>query len=256
VALSANAVSGAMESFIQSGMNDFIPKPIDARILNNMLLKYLPADKIEKIDEQGEKLEEKRSGFLGGLPTVEGVNFSNGFNRFGEKDIYLDIIKTFINTTPAQLDIIRNFEPFKSSLNDYIIIVHGIKSASRSIGAEIAGTKAEQLEHAGKQGDIEFIMANNNDFIRLSEKLIEDLKTIITQQNNNVNKPRALAPDKTVLLKLSKACATYDMLTIETAMEELLKYDYEQDGDLVIWLEEQINNSEFLAITEKLSNII
>ncbi|GMO52886.1 MAG: hypothetical protein Ta2G_10850 [Termitinemataceae bacterium] len=46
IALSANAVSGARELFLESGMNDFISKPIDAADLNSILFKYLPKEKI------------------------------------------------------------------------------------------------------------------------------------------------------------------------------------------------------------------
>jgi signal transduction histidine kinase/CheY-like chemotaxis protein/HPt (histidine-containing phosphotransfer) domain-containing protein len=260
VALSANAVSGAMESFLESGMNDFIPKPIDSRQLNMMLAKYLPSEKIEKVDEnetgnRNEVHSAEKNKFIAGLPVVEGFNFSDGFKRFGDMAIYFDIIKTFINTTPAQLDMIRNFEPFKSSLDDYIIVVHGIKGSSRSIGAELAGTKAEQLEHSGKADNLQFIMDNNDDFIKLVEKLIDDLKKVIALQNTAETKPRAPEPDKALLSKLAAACANYDMTTIDTVMDELLKYDYEKDSTLIDWIKEQIDNSEFTAITKKLSDI-
>jgi signal transduction histidine kinase/DNA-binding NarL/FixJ family response regulator/HPt (histidine-containing phosphotransfer) domain-containing protein len=260
VALSANAVSGALESFLESGMNDFIPKPIDSRQLNMMLAKYLPPEKIEKSTDSKNKSEDSREeeqdDFITGLPVVDGVDFAAGFKRFGEKQIYFDIVKTFINTTPVQLDTIRNFEPFKSSLDDYIIVVHGIKGSSRAIGAELAGTKAEQLEHAGKADNIQFITDNNNKFIALIEKLIDDLKKLIALQNTGEPKPHALEPDKTLLVKLAEACENYDMTTIDEVMGEFLKYDYEKDNSLIIWLKEQIDNSEFTAVTEKLKSSI
>jgi CheY-like chemotaxis protein len=53
IALSANAVAGARETFRRAGMNDFLPKPIDPRVLNMMLLKWLPPEKVSA---------EKRSG--------------------------------------------------------------------------------------------------------------------------------------------------------------------------------------------------
>ncbi|AEF84402.1 PAS domain protein [Treponema primitia ZAS-2] len=45
IALTANAVSGARESFLAGGMNDFISKPIDAAELNRKLEKWLPPGK-------------------------------------------------------------------------------------------------------------------------------------------------------------------------------------------------------------------
>jgi signal transduction histidine kinase/ActR/RegA family two-component response regulator len=48
VALTANAVSEARGSFAQAGMNDFLSKPIIISHLQEILLKYLPAEKIIK----------------------------------------------------------------------------------------------------------------------------------------------------------------------------------------------------------------
>jgi PAS domain S-box-containing protein len=50
VALSANAVAGARELFIEAGMNDFIPKPIDPGALNRVLLEWMPAHMTMKKD--------------------------------------------------------------------------------------------------------------------------------------------------------------------------------------------------------------
>jgi signal transduction histidine kinase/HPt (histidine-containing phosphotransfer) domain-containing protein/FixJ family two-component response regulator len=46
IALSANAITGARELFLASGMNDFISKPIGPHELNAALIKWLPPDKL------------------------------------------------------------------------------------------------------------------------------------------------------------------------------------------------------------------
>ncbi|MBO5472176.1 MAG: response regulator [Lachnospiraceae bacterium] len=52
VALSANAVQGMEEEFLTGGMNDFLPKPIDLEKMADILLKWIPADKIEKTGDK------------------------------------------------------------------------------------------------------------------------------------------------------------------------------------------------------------
>lgn len=49
VALSANAVKGMETEFKAGGMNDFIPKPIEVERLGQILQKWLPEEKIEKV---------------------------------------------------------------------------------------------------------------------------------------------------------------------------------------------------------------
>ncbi|MDR2784521.1 MAG: response regulator [Treponema sp.] len=46
IALTANAVSGVREQFLEAGMNDFLAKPIIISELQGILRKYLPAEKI------------------------------------------------------------------------------------------------------------------------------------------------------------------------------------------------------------------
>jgi len=47
IALTANAVSGSREMFLDNGFNDFISKPIDAHELQEIVLKYLPPEKVQ-----------------------------------------------------------------------------------------------------------------------------------------------------------------------------------------------------------------
>jgi CheY-like chemotaxis protein len=46
IALTANAVTGARDSFIEGGMNDFISKPVEPAQLNAVLAKWLPPEKV------------------------------------------------------------------------------------------------------------------------------------------------------------------------------------------------------------------
>jgi CheY-like chemotaxis protein len=46
IALTANAVSGVREQFLKAGMDDFLAKPIIISELQEILRKYLPAEKI------------------------------------------------------------------------------------------------------------------------------------------------------------------------------------------------------------------
>ena len=47
IALTANAIVGAKEMYMEAGFNDYLSKPITAAALEEALIRYLPADKVE-----------------------------------------------------------------------------------------------------------------------------------------------------------------------------------------------------------------
>ncbi len=57
ICITADAVSGAREHYIRSGFDNYITKPIDPGVLEEMLLSYLPADLIMSAVDTGENTE-------------------------------------------------------------------------------------------------------------------------------------------------------------------------------------------------------
>lgn len=66
VALTANAIGGAREMFLQEGFQDFVAKPIDLTYLERVLRKYIPESKIIAVEEY-EKMG-KQAGENGAVP--------------------------------------------------------------------------------------------------------------------------------------------------------------------------------------------
>ena len=50
ICLTANAVSGAKEFYMEAGFNDYLTKPIDSERLEEMIYHYLPKELIENVD--------------------------------------------------------------------------------------------------------------------------------------------------------------------------------------------------------------
>jgi CheY-like chemotaxis protein len=275
IALTANAIIGNEELFLNNGFQDFLTKPIDIMKLDESINRWVRDKKLEKemgLDKGSlmaegkqvtmKKEEEQELKILYGpeetdillqftemLRTnpVEGLNVRKGIDRFGGDEIaYLECLRSYAVHTPPLLSVIRTIE----SPADYAITVHGIKGSSYGIAADIIGQRAEKLERAAKEGNIAFIEAENQDFIDAVGKFIGDLTRIIEGLEEKRERPLKPAPDTVLLAKIREAAENYDISELDQIMEELEQYSYESNADLVIWLREQIDKSGFDEIAD------
>ncbi|GHU51454.1 hypothetical protein AGMMS49975_04870 [Clostridia bacterium] len=252
IALTANALVGNEEMFLKSGFQAFLPKPIDILRLDLVINHWVRDRVLEELIPQAVREAEAESSKIRLFDgkKVHGVKLEQGLRRFGDDDeIYLDVLKSYVRNTPPLIEQIRDFDDIKD-IKDYGIIVHGIKSSSRSIGADAAGKDAEALEFAAKAKNISFIRERHLDFIKKLEILLFGLHALLAEFE--IQKEKKPEPDKEVLASLLEASKNFDIDLVDKAMEELESYNYEQGGDLVSWLREQINVMGFTAITERL----
>ncbi|MDR1608151.1 MAG: response regulator [Deltaproteobacteria bacterium] len=59
-------------------------------------------------------------------------------------------------------------------------------------------------------------------------------------------------PDWALLSLLAKAAWDFDMDQVDSLMEELLAHNYENNGELVEWIQSKVNTMEFSAVHERL----
>ncbi len=178
VALTANAISGARERFIREGFDDYMTKPIDGERLEELLLMYLPDDKIQKsevvslshkIEEKGESGEQEGESAVRSQPVLDR---EQGIRNCGSEETYYKVLEAFQNDIKGKADIIRQALESRD-LERYGITVHAIKSSSGIIGASTLAKLAEQLELAADQGDVRQIEDNTQALLDLYEGYLE-----------------------------------------------------------------------------------
>ena len=220
IALTANAVSGAKEMFINEGMSDFVAKPIELKNMVSSIRKWLPQEKICPVDENEKSTREKES-----VPEIKELNVKEAVKMLGSEKLYMTVLKEYYSNIQDKIRIIDNH--FSSeNWREYTIEVHSLKSTSRQIGAEYVGELAAELEKAGNEGNISLIKEKNAHLISEYEKYIEILKPVFGESEEEKEDSDNLY---TLLEKIEKAVADYDILEIEEVLSEIEKCGFADD---------------------------
>jgi HPt (histidine-containing phosphotransfer) domain-containing protein len=166
-------------------------------------------------------------------------------------DIYLTVLRSYATNMPAITESLRIVT--EENLHTYAINVHGLKGSSGSIGATEIMEKAARMEAAAKAGDFAKVLAENGKLLE-EEKALEVAIEAWLRVNDTLNgKPHQPTPDPVLLNRLRECCEQYDMNEVDEIMDELESFYYDNDNDLIIWLREKINLSDFTSVAECIS---
>ena len=258
IALTANAIDGNEEMFLDKGFQAFLSKPIDMFRLDAVIRQWIYDEHKEKAYSAGsssamnqKKDENEKISFLNDKK-VAGIDFSKGIKRFGGyEETYLEILRAYVINNRKILSTISEIK--KEGIKSYEITIHGIKGSNYSICADDLGDAAKRLEQAAKENDWDYINENNMPFIEDSRKLMSDLDELFESIDTEADKHAKVKPDVIALTDLRTACDTYDMDAVDAAMEEINRYRYKSDEGLVDWLQENVDQMNFSDIVDKLS---
>ncbi len=250
IALTANAVVGSEEMFLNNGFQAFISKPIDIMRLDTILRQWVRDKELEKelVDESEEGSYQIDIHGAGRIPNIaiSGLDKEKALERFnGDEAVLIDVLSSYAVGTRTLLSNLNEYAALQN-LEDYAIAVHGIKGSSYAIFAQDVGKLAEALEMAAKAGDYDMVIREHPVLETVAVALLDDLDKVLGEIG--ADKPIAPAPDNALLEELRGACEAFDMDRVDAALERLEAFRYESGGELVAWLREQVNNMIFEEI--------
>lgn len=226
IALTANAMEEMHAMFLCEGMNDFIAKPIEIRMLISKLKQWLPKEKIQKAYVSN---EDKKDTSVDVLPEIEGLDTMLALKYLGNKQLFWDVLKDFYRVIEKKAANIENFAA-KKDWKNYTIEVHALKSAARQIGATALSDRAAKLEQAGKEEQAEFLLSD-------TPILLEEYRQyhhILSPYFQNEKTPEAdkisVSPETLcgIFEKMKTALDNLDMDGMEDVIKELSHFSYEE----------------------------
>ena len=194
IALTANAVVGAKESYLAAGFDDYLSKPVEIKNLEQALGKYLPADivsykkkseekeeekerplefspqggkeltedivlefeAVEQRDEDGEGNTQDAAVILQALQ-AQGIKTGEGLRYCaGDEGFYLEMLSDYESSAGERRQELEDAFA-KKDWQTYAIKVHALKSTAKTVGDMSVYEQAKELEQLAKDGNGEEI---------------------------------------------------------------------------------------------------
>jgi signal transduction histidine kinase/ActR/RegA family two-component response regulator/HPt (histidine-containing phosphotransfer) domain-containing protein len=260
VALTANAVMGMREMFIEKGFNDFLAKPIDVAKMDEILFRWIPKEKKEEVSDQWVVGSEDRDSkndshyplIIPGVDTAKGIMMTGG-----TLTAYKQVLSLFRKDVQERLPLLQNV-PGEDILPVFITQVHALKSALASLGAADVSAQAAGLETAGKTKDMAFIQKNLGSFAKHLEELINHISdaletdTLAENAAMGQNKEADISGDISayipLLQELAIALGERKADDIDHVLESLLRQTLDKKAKEVL---EQISDEVLMAEYDK-----
>ena len=218
VVLTANAVAGSETMYLESGFNDFLPKPIDIIELENIIKKYIV------------KKQPDTDPLILQLKENCGLDTDSAIEAFGAmEEIYINTVKITAQLLPGRINKIRT--SIIDDVDAFIIEIHGLKSVLKNIGASALSLDAAQLESAAINVEISSMSKIYPEFYDSLVKLSKNLNNVLLQNPDEVAK----TSDKSMLMKVipeaKTATENYDSLLALELLAPYINYSYDPEMD-------------------------
>jgi CheY-like chemotaxis protein len=160
VALTANAVTGQADMFLNNGFTDFISKPVDVRRLNAVLNRFV-RDK-----QPAEVIEAAR------------------LHKVSDDLLQVDsmLLESFIKDAHKTVNVIdelykkNELEENENDLHRFTIFIHGIKSSLWNIGEKELSKTALELELGAREKNIDLVKTETPEFLNELRSLLSELE--------------------------------------------------------------------------------
>ena len=180
VALTANAIQGAKEMYLENGFEDFLSKPFERIQMHELLERWVPQEVRDFVDE---KVEESKASeddiaeiFMSGV-NVRKIIMSNDLSI----NEYLTMIYQFKEDSENKKPLLCKLAQEKK-IEQYAMEIHTLRSAAAKIGAENLSAEAKLHEKAIHQGEFDYVDNQYAQLILNYERVLQEIERVLRKK--------------------------------------------------------------------------
>ncbi len=171
ICLTANREEGLKEKFILEGFDDYLPKPVNPVELKNLIFRYGQ-------EPFGRPEEKSTSKGLSWRSDLKFVNIEHGIiNCGGDGNQFEEVMKIILRYGKDKVAKLESYLE-EEDMELYAVEVHAMKSNAGTIGATDLAAKAQALEDAARNGNIDQVREGHAEFVSEYEELLKELKLL------------------------------------------------------------------------------
>ena len=172
LSLTASAVVGDRERMLIAGFDDYLPKPVNTAKMEQMIIRYLPEDKVKLVElsEEDDALKQLPPAIFG----IKELDPAAGIGYCGDAEDYLNALGVYRASIDQKAEDIDHALQ-SNDMDKYLIMVHSLKSTSRAIGAPDIYELALALERAAKDSDTGLLVKYTPELLKRYRSLKEQL---------------------------------------------------------------------------------
>ena len=238
VVLTANAIVGAKEKYLEEGFDAFLAKPIDYKKLEALTVELLDKSLIQVVSAaegtETEAADEAASGRNkpdpAELPMVEGLDWKFACQHFNDTEAMLDTVHFFADSLEFEADGL--FALFADITTEegrkaFCTKVHSMKNSAATIGIIPLAGMAKVLEDAARNGDMDALERVTPVFLNLWRSYKEKLKVVTGDASGEKQATDHVEEIDALLAQVHPAAEDMDIDALDELWKQLSQYQYE-----------------------------
>jgi len=236
VILTANAIVGAREKYLEEGFDAFLAKPIDYKKLEALVAELLDESLVQVVSVPGDYRAESVENSE--LPSIEGLDWNYAGQHFQDTESMLETVRFFADSLEFEaqtLFVLSTDIATEEGRKAYCTKVHSMKNSAATIGIIPLAGMAKVLEDAARGGEVEVLQSVTPVFLSTWRSYGDKLAAVVKRNAGKKNAKEHKEEIDSLLVQVRTAAEDMDIDALDLLWKQLAEFECE--GELAEFMD-------------------